>query len=161
MGLPWASAKTGKMLPSRPAAGGGAPPCVMLGAGLRGTLRSLVEKTGASKGEMHPPPPPPQASEGSAAKTWMWRGERACSVPWRARGTGGTCFLWQLLAGHRTDPWEQRPPHICPPHGRSACFVSQTSTSKHPAVWLGRQPAKLPVKPPAAEPRDSSESGSS
>lgn len=47
------------------------------------------------------------------------------------------------------------PPPPLPVHlpiAYSLCiFSSQTLTSKVPALWLGRQAAKLPVKSPAAE----------
>lgn len=138
MGLPGASAKAEKLLPSHPAAGGGAPPCAVRGAGLRGDLlRSLIEKAAASKGEMSFPH---QASEGSAVKTWMWRGERVLCP-------GGRVTLGApVSSGSFSGSQDKSLGASAPPHLPIGMFRSQTLTSKHAAAWLGRQPAKLPVK---------------
>lgn len=162
MRLPGASAKAEKLLPSHPAAGGGAPPCAVRGAGLRGDLlRSLIEKAAASKGEMSFPR---QASEGSAVKTWMWRGERVLCPGGRVT-LGAPVSSGSFSGSQDKSLGASAPPHL--PIARSlGMFRSQTLTSKHAAAWLGRQPAKLPVKSPAAGrphacSRESSESGSS
>lgn len=79
------------------------------------------------------------------------------SGPWWLIGTGGTHFLWQVLVGYRTNSTGALAPVHLPIAYTLHIFSSQTLTSKLGLLWLGRQPAKLPVKSPAAQhPRSSS-----